>query len=169
MPDEKSSSPWVCLFVTTTAICLVITMNYTSATRVSLSLSSSFIHVVFLLTPISTVVLLNYFIHRRATESTRHGTALLVPTIGIPLAFAISWFPSFTVNPYERFALMNLYFGPYGWMQWFWLVATGILPAATFRQSIRGSRSALTAVLCIVVAAQIHNAYCVWTVCHSPQ
>ncbi len=172
IPDNESRSvsgwsPFVLLAVITIAICAFITLNYATATAISISTYSSFKHVVFLLTPISTAVLLNYLINRKATESTRRATAFLVPTIGIPLAFAISWLPSFTSNPYERFALMNLYFGPYGWMQWFWLVATGILPAATFRPSIRNSRSALVAILCMVAVAQIHNAYWVWTLCHS--
>jgi len=85
-------------------------------------------------------------------------------TIGLALGFAwISWFSS---NPYEVHVLMNVFFGPFGWMQWMWFALTGLLPLLYLVPWIREQLSLRRLLATLTILAYLHNAICVILSCH---
>jgi hypothetical protein len=85
-------------------------------------------------------------------------------TIGLALGFAwISWFSS---NPYEVFVLMNVFFGPFGWMQWMWFALTGLLPLLYLVRWIRDQLHLRRLLATLTILAYLHNAICVILSCH---
>ncbi len=148
-------------------LCGLVAFNYWTATSLTLSLHNAFMHVVFILSPVAVLAHLENWVNSSSSNQRAVSKLMFVPVTGIPLTFIATWIPYFSANPYEAFIVTNLYFGPYGWMQWLWLSVLGILPMATLFRRVRQSRYVVLVLSCLAMLIHLHNAYWVWQVCHS--
>jgi len=61
---------------------------------------------------------------------------------------------------------MNVFFGPYGWMQWMWLVTTGFLPFLFLFRWSRDQPRITRLLVTMTILGYLHNAASVIQLCH---
>jgi hypothetical protein len=160
-PSFATIARWQLLLVFGLSAFVIVTC--VSATQLRFDFHTTFMHTVFFTSPLAI-----FFIARLCSSDPQRGDRLAVIAIAILtlLAFLFSWNRYFSNNPYESFVLTNWYFGPYGWMQWTWLVATVGFPLIMHVPRLLSNTTTRRLIAILVVIGYIHNAYHVWILTH---
>ena len=151
------------IFAATTALVLA---NYFTAFGYPVGLVDLFMHVCFLISPFALAMHANNL--RRSLfqrECPRRSWTLLLLSC-IPVSFVLSLTPYYSQNQYEGFHVMNRFFGPYGWLQWTWLLFLGLIPFAMLSKRIRSSMVLTSCIAVASILAHAHNAFYVLMFCH---
>ncbi len=164
MPVAKSTF-LASVLIALVPVC-VIAANYATATTIPRELWDVFPHVVFLIAPLSFLIHLPHLIAWSDEASPLANRWWLLALLLIPASFVLSISPYFSVNKFEGFVVMNRFFGPYGWIFWAWLIVLGVLPLLELIPAIRRSRLIMMSLSVTVIGFHIHNAYCMWRICH---
>ncbi len=158
------SFPTAAVFLTT--VVLVIANYVTSISR-PVGIVDLFMHVCFLISPMTLAMHSNNLRNAIRKTATPRSTWTLIVLLCIPVSFALSLTPYYSENQFEGFFVMNRFFGPYGWMQWAWLVVLGILPYAMLSKRIRSSRPLTCFLSATAICGHAHNAFWVFLALHS--
>ena len=145
------------------ASAIAVAVNYATATRSTIAQPTLFTHTVFWVAP--------FAIWAMCSQASPHGAvlhrrvAMLAAWLAI-FAFAISFLPWFSSNPYDNFVATNWFFGPYGWQQWFWLVSVGVIPFFLAWGRLGRNKTMRRTIAVSVIMGYLHNATVVWALCH---
>ena len=158
-PLDRLDVLWCCI----ATICVMIVIgNYWTATTTYWE-TNLFMNFVFLISPL---VLASHLSLLRRIPGRKSIHLSILSALLVMLAFGYAWRLWFSPNQFEGFVLMNTFFGPYGWMQWMWLVFIGVLPMSYCFGRFQNQFGLRIIVSMGSIIACIHNAAYVFQSCH---